>query len=213
MSNKIGTLTIDRGDRPQFLEFCKQQLNNQTLQPDVKLIFDEKPKSSLPDLTYRYRKGFEKLFNEGCEVVFCIENDDAYSNKYIETMYNAWLKHGKPDIIGINSTIYYHIFSQKHSELEHKGHSSMMSTGFTKAVLDVQWPSDDHIFLDLWLWRRMKGVLLTIKEPICVGIKHDIGLCGGKAHDPNWGKLQDNNFSYLSTKIDSESLEFYKNVR
>jgi hypothetical protein len=213
--HKIGVLIPSRGkERSEFVKFCLEQMQRQTRKPDEILLFDEEPKSEKPDITYRYRKGCQELTNKGCNLIVFIENDDAYSRNYIETIYTSWLLHDKPAIIGINSTIYYNIFNQKFKVLHHNGRASMMSTAVTPAVNSVKWPDDNYSFTDLHLWKQLKGVSFTVDNPICVGIKHGTGMCGGGGHVTDWGHFdqEDSDFEKLSKWVETEALNFYKSL-
>ena len=56
---KIATLTTTRGDRPQFFEFAKVQMDLQTVDIDFRYYIGYTPESSEPDLTQRFRKGID----------------------------------------------------------------------------------------------------------------------------------------------------------
>lgn len=213
--DKIGVIIPCRGkERKEFVEFCLDQISRQTLQPDEILVVDEEPKSNKPDITYRYRMGFKELAGRGCNLMIVVENDDAYSKEYIETIYNRWKLARRPELIGISHTIYYNIFTQKWVRLEHKGRSSMMSLAVTPAVNKIKWCPDEYSYTDMHLCKSLKGVYIDLEKPICVGIKHGIGLCGGGGHVTEWRNFdqQDIDYKYLSTLVDERALSFYKNM-
>jgi hypothetical protein len=67
---KIGCLTPTRGDRQKFIEQVRKLMSEQTLQPDVWEIVDDKPLSNEVDITYRFRIGFERLKAKGVDVLW-----------------------------------------------------------------------------------------------------------------------------------------------
>ena len=55
-------ITPDRGDRPQFLEHCRYQMNRQTVKLDLHLVIgqeDHKPIPGVVDIIPRIKKGIE----------------------------------------------------------------------------------------------------------------------------------------------------------
>jgi len=207
---KIGVLTITRGDRPEFVDHCRSMIKAQTVRPDFHEIVDDKPISDSPDITYRYRIGTQRLFEKGCDVVLFCEDDDYYSRRYIEIMCRAWLANGRPNIFGLNKTIYYNIVNSKFADLVHPNRASMMSTMISKNA-KINWGDDSYSYTDMIIWQQEKSKLATDLGKICVGIKHGVGLCGGGGHDINWTKFHgtDENHVYLKTLIDERSFNFY----
>ncbi len=66
--------------------------------------------------------------------------------------------------------------------------------------------------MHLWTKTNLSKKTLTVFEPLCIGIKHGIGLCGGGGHHwpVNQFKNSDTNFNQLSKWIDEEALAFYR---
>lgn len=208
----IGAVIPTRGDRSVFLNKCFEMVDYQTTPIDTICVVNEKPKSEEKDITYRYRKGLEKLFSRGCEVVFLIEDDDWYSRTYAQTMYSKWLQFGKPQIFGVGETIYYHLNKRSHSKMIHPLRSSAFSTMVTKDVLNIDWPADNESFLDLELWKQLNGKTFIPFSPICMGIKHGMGVCGGRAHGNDFRyQHQDSDFSYLK-KITGPESKYYTDL-
>lgn len=207
---KIGVLVPDRGDRPNFLNHCKWLISNQILQPDYVEIVDYKPISEKPDLTARVRKGFETLQRLGCDCVLIMENDDWYHMDYIYKMFTAWVNHRKPDLLGLSSTTYYHIGKREYRTLTHKKRASLMSTMISCSAR-IDWPKYDYVFLDLHLWKQWRLSKRTVDflNPISIGIKHGIGLCGGTGHTTFKYDEQDPEMNWLRSKVDEKSFEFY----
>lgn len=207
---KIGVIIPDRRDRHKFLEHCKFMLSKQTMQPTfIDVINFDNPTNNF-DLTLRVRLGFNRLKNN-CDCVLIIENDDYYSDNYIETMVNKWVELGKPDLLGTDYTYYYHIFKKQYRKLVHKGRASLMNT-LINSRLNVNWCDDDYIFLDLHLWKKHKGLTFTPEVPISVGIKHGIGLCGGSGHNRMILTENDNRMEFLELLVDKESFNFYRSL-
>ena len=212
---KIGLLIPTRGDRPEFLAFALKQIKKQTLQPDFIEIVDDKPLSDKPDVTWRYRIGCKRLADNGCDLIGFWEDDDYYDRLYLEIMSAQWEQAQRPDIFGINQTVYYNLFHQAYDEMTH-GHASMMSTFVTPKINTIDWGDDNYSFTDMHIWTKtnLRKQTISFKHPIAIGIKHGMGLCGGGGH--HWPvtqfKKRDPDWKYLSSVVDPESLAFYKSV-
>jgi hypothetical protein len=210
---KVGVIIPDRGDRPEFIKNCFRIISAQTIKPDIICHFNEPPISNDFDITYRYRMGYEFLKGK-CDVVLFIENDDWYASNYIETMVNEWINRGKPDIIGTNHTIYYNIRFKAWFTMRHNSRSMAMST-LIKSGLNFKWCADNQPYTDIHLWNTIKNkVIFEPKETICMGIKHGIGKLGGYAHVDRQERFinKDSDLSFLKSKVDKESFEFYANI-
>jgi len=205
-SMNIAVIIPDRGDRPQFLERCLMMMERQTLKPAHIELVNEPPAGEGVDITWRYRVGYERLRNQGFDLIAFIENDDYYSDGYLEYMAGQWIKNGKPDLLGLNHTIYWHITWRRWFVLKHPRRSNAMNTCIVPG-LHVQWPLDHDPYTDVWLWNRweftktspthstplrvtsqgesdlpVRKVVLVPDKEYCLGIKHGVGLCGGKNH-------------------------------
>lgn len=196
-----------RGDRSKFLDYAMKLINRQTVKPDDVIIVDHPAKKGVKDLTERYRIGYELA--KRYDVALPWEDDDYYRPTYIETMLKLWEDHPELELIGANTTTYYHIFKKKYHVIQTKIHSSMMCTSI-RGGLDIDWPSDDTVFLDLQLWHKMNGRLFNIGAQ-CLGIKHGVGVCGGRGHTSNLCDIPDPDGSHLLKLTDQESFEFYRN--
>lgn len=212
MNVTVGVVVPTRGDRPLFLERAKLMISRQTFSPDHLRIVDENSGMDGVDLAWRYQIGFTELFEKGCDVVFCWEDDDWYADDFIETMVNQWFIAGKPEIFGIGQSFYYNIFSNKYAVFNHHGRASMMATLVTKAVLRLKWDLSDA-YLDAFLWKSLRGKTFLPAKPIAIGIKHGIGLCGGGGHSQDWARYNqdDKGFQKLDGYIGIDSV-FYKSV-
>lgn len=217
----IGIIIPDRGDRPRFMDNCMRMLGSQTLKPLYIAYENYPPASNKCDITPRYRTGYANCMRfsrqeRPLDVIALWENDDYYAPEYLETMAEHWLMEGKPDIFGTNYTIYYHIKLRKYYRMDHHTRASAMNT-LLKPGLNIAWPVDHEPFTDLWLWRQLKGITINPGKHISIGIKHGVGLTGGKSHvdrfdryDPPRGTA-DPDCKFLKENMDAESFEFYSN--
>lgn len=210
---KLAVLIPDRGDRPLFLENCLRMLKAQTLQPDIIEIVNDPPLSADRDITWRYRTGYDRLRKKGVTLIALWENDDYYHPTYLETMVSHWNDQGCPDIIGQQYTIYYHIREFASFTFNHKMRSSAMNT-LLRADMDFKWCPDNEPFTDIHLWTVLKGVTIYPAKIICIGIKHGIGLCGGRSHIDRllrYEKGKDHDLRFLKANMDKVSFDFYTN--
>jgi glycosyltransferase involved in cell wall biosynthesis len=213
---KIGVLIPDRNDRPELLANCLRMLKAQTLQPDViELVNDPSPfKPDEKDITWRYRTGYDRMRKRGFDLIALIENDDYYSPNYLETMVAAWNDAGKPNIIGTDYTIYYHLKHKAYFTMHHTTRSSAMST-LIIPDMDFPWCDDKEPYTDMHLWKHIKGVVIRPGKHICLGIKHGTGFCGGHMHVDRIHRyingIQDDDQIFLKSVLDSESYKFYSN--
>jgi hypothetical protein len=209
---KIGVIIPDRGDREKFLQNCIRMIEAQTIDQSmltVKII-DYKPLSDAVDITQRYRIGYDYFRNGGFDCILLMENDDYYSPNYIQTMIDKWIELGKPDLIGTNYTIYYHINERAHFTMNHSRRASAMNT-LIKSDLNFNWCVDHEPYTDLHLWKTLQGVTFYPGEIISIGIKHGVGKCGGRNHVDYLHRYinKDPNSEFLSTHMDQESFNFY----
>ena len=210
---KIAVIIPDRGDRPQFTERCLSMLARQTLQPSQIILVNEPPKNQLPDITYRYRKGYSQV-NKDIDIIAFIENDDWYSAQYLQQSVDIWMKSGKPDLIGRTHTVYYNINERAYFTMNHSNRSSAMNT-LIKPRLDIKWCKDTEVYTDLHLWYNVPNIhKIIVEQPLnCIGIKHGVGLCGGKNHTDYLHRYvnKDDNMFWLMSIVDEESFNFYIN--
>jgi len=208
---KIAVLIPDRNDRPLLLSNCLRMLKAQTLQPDHIEIVNDAPLSNEKDITYRYRTGYERLRNKGFDIIALIENDDYYHNNYLETMVNKWIEFGKPDMLGCDFTVYYHIKLFKWLTMYHKTRSSAMNM-LIKPDLHFNWCLDSDPYTDIHLWKTLNGIIWH-PPMICMGVKHHEGLHGGRQHTDRYDRYinDDSSKEFLKSVMDKESFEFYSN--
>ena len=80
---RIAVIIPDRLDRPNFLAQCKKMLDYQSVKPDATFLINYLPRSEKPDITQRYRTGYERVSElnlkhpeSAYDLIFFIENDD-----------------------------------------------------------------------------------------------------------------------------------------
>lgn len=208
----IGVVIPTRG-RKRFLAMALKQIGRQTVQPHHIRVVDFEADGEEVDITRRYRQGCNDLL-PNCDVVLFWEDDDWYAPNYIETMVAGWLAAGKPSAFGIANTTYYHIFERRYFTISHPGRASACCTMVTKDVLNIRWPSDDYPYLDIELWNQLAGKTFVPQQPICIGIKHGLGLVGGGCHNGSSKHYTqaDPDGRYLRSIV-GEDFNFYEELR
>ena len=202
------------GPRDFFLPHAIMQISRQSLKPDVIIIESEPPKTDEIDLVPRIWQALRKMQEVSIDWVFIIENDDYYPDTYFADMYRPGY-----DIIGIPTTIYYHLGQRAWKEMEHWDRSSLFCTSFRISAFKKFLPDPKTAFLDIDLWKfaDMEGLVtrMTIPAKLPVGIKHGIGNCGGSGHSMNFPyDNPDMLGKALPVFIErEESLEFYKKIQ
>jgi len=205
-------ITPDRGDRPKFLRHCIQQMWSQTLQPGDHIVINHKPKSNQPDLIERIRMGIEIAKQRGFKRAYIIENDDYYPDDYFEKME---AKHA--EFVGSHTTIYYHL-SGSYTQMYHPDRSSLFTTGFDlTAMNEFKWPDPHRVDLDTVIWQhavRNPGKCLLLDNVSAIGIKHGIGLCGGRGHTTafRYDFADTPDRSWLREAIRPSSFDFYMSM-
>ena len=214
---RTAVLIPSRKDRPKFLENCLRMMAAQTLQPDHIEIVDDEPLSADKDITWRYRTGYERLRNKGFDVIALIENDDWYSPFYLEYMVNKWIAEGKPDLLGTDYTIYYHLRKKGWFVMHHDERASAMNT-LIKPDMNFKWCPDNDPYTDIHLWLNagLNGKIIHPNLHYSIGMKHGEGLCGGRNHIDKLEKFKndDKNMDFLFSNMitenkDHDSFNFY----
>lgn len=206
---RVGVIIPDRGDRPEFIKQCLWLTDQQTVKPDIIEHVNYAPISDSVDITQRYRKGYDNLRGHGLDVIAFMENDEYYAPDYLEIMLSEWVKRGKPDIFGTQYTIYYHLMLGAYFTMYHQDRASAMNT-FIKPDLEISWPVDHEPFTDMHLWRQVHGCVIDPGKVISIGMKHGIGLCGGKSHIDRLHRYTQKDEGFLEKTVDPESYKFYK---
>lgn len=214
---KVAILIPDRGDRQKFLFNCIRMMEAQTIQPAEICIVSDSPINDDCDITWRYRTGYDRLRGKNLDCIFFIENDDYYHPKYIEYMIDQWNRMGRPDMLGMDYTIYYHIKLFKHFTMNHKRRSSAMNM-MIKPDLSFPWPVDKEPYTDLHLWMELRwrkhilsGAIIHPDQHYCIGIKHGEGLTGGRNHTDYLHRYvnDDAQKTFIRSVMDDESFKFY----
>lgn len=201
----VSIVTPTLGNRPQFLKLCKRYVDRQTVQCEH-VIVDDAQEVFPTDLTWRYKKGFERATGE---VIIVMEDDDWYHQMYVEWMVARWKANGKPDIFGIADSHYYHVGENLYWHSQHPGRSSMCALLIRKDA-KIDFPADSEIWLDLHVCKKLKGVFEVPPFPLVVGIKHGIGQCGGVGHKKNFSLYQKNN-NFLRNAIGAD-IQLYSEI-
>jgi len=207
---KLATLTPTRGDRKPLFEFCKEQIDRQTVQPDNRYYIAFDAVGNKPDLTKRVRQGWELAKKDGMDWIILFEDDDSYSDNHIE----RYIPHmDRYDFIGDQSSLYYNIKPRRYQVFNHPRRASLFTTAFRVSALDkFKWPPDDTIFLDIKLWNHAKNFKCKFIDSGAVGIKgHGLGKSGGKGHTMNL-RNEDPDLSFLKSKLGSHHIEKYRSL-
>lgn len=209
----FATITPSRGsERNKLLEFCKHQLARMTIKPDQSYFIDHPPRNTSVDLVERVRMGIDLAIKDGHEYVFIVEDDDFYLPDYFQAFVPA-MNRGD-DWLGTTYTTYYNLKNRTFQKFEHPGRSSLFQTGFRLSALQkFNWPTSKTVMLDLHLWAhsrlsRNNHTRYFHNGPIALGIKHGLGVCGGKAHSMEL-KHKDQNHAFLKSSVDLEAFKFY----
>lgn len=207
---KISCIIPTRGDRTILLNHCIYQLKRQTVKPDHVILVDYRPVSNDYDIVTRIRKGYEEASKKS-DIVFIVEDDDYYPATYIESVINLF-GHNMPDLVGIDSSIYYHVKHRRFTTHNHPGRSSLFCT-VLKAGLEINWPADNYRFLDMHIWKDdslSKGFYEPKVMPI--GIKHGIGKTGGNGHKGIGLKNSDKEMKWIRDRVSKDSYELYRKL-
>lgn len=212
MKLKLGVIIPTRGDRPEFFKHCLYLLNRQTLAPDVVEIVNFKPRNSAPDISFRYKTGFENLKTK-VDVIAAFEDDDFYHEKYLQTMVEAF-RNANTNLLGLDRHVVYHLPARKYGVLHHNTKSAMSNT-LIRSSAPIRWPADDHVLIDLFLWSQLGGLTIHVDEPLHLSIKHGTGLTATAPHSPSWQHYRhpDPELKYLKSVVDKKSLEFYSTMK
>lgn len=206
----VALLTTDRRDRPKMMQHCINQVGSFVSKHDLHIVVNYHPKTKGFDLTERFEMGYKQAKELGYEWLIVIESDDYYPADYLhKVMLNA----DKSDFIGCEFTYYYNIKLRTWERLYHPNRSSLFTTAFRVSAMEgFRWDIAHKLFLDIDIWQYAKrhNFRRTFTDAGAVGIKgHGEGMSGGKGHSMKL-KNKDPDLKWLSSKVDKESLEFYK---
>ena len=185
---------------------------SQTLQPADHIVVNHVPKSNQPDLIERIRMGIDIAKRRGFSRAYIIENDDYYADDYFEKM-----EEKRAEFVGLSSTIYYHL-SGSYTKMFHPDRSSLFTTGFDLAAMDeFKWPDPHRVDLDVMIWQyamRQQDRCLLVDGTHAIGIKHGVGLCGGRGHTTafRYDFTDTPDRTWLSESIRPLSFDFYMSL-
>lgn len=161
------------------------------------------------DLVDRVKLAVGKATLAEFDLCFIVENDDYYPANYFEQFAPYFETH---DFFGQEHSTYYNLRNLTHNRFDHQYRSSLFTTGFKISALNnFEWPDPSKPFLDIDLWKYARHKRRVFVETGAIGIKHGLGLCGGKGHKFNM-RNRDPDMKWLSERVDPESLEFYKSM-
>jgi hypothetical protein len=209
---KFCVIIPDRGDRPELTEFCLKQLERMTLKPDAVIHVNHLPwMCGVYDLVDRVKLGTTTA--ETCEdkfdLCFIIENDDFYPANYFERFAPFFEDY---HFFGQEFSDYYNLRNLSHNRFLHKDRASLFTTGFKISALNnFEWPANDKPFLDIEIWKYARHKKRKFIDTGAIGMKHGLGLCGGKGHRMNMPN-RDYKMEWLKARVDNESFEFYKSM-
>lgn len=199
----------DRGDRPELTDFCLKQLGRMVSKPERIFHINHRPQTERFDLISRIHEGISLAKSEGYDWAFIIENDDYYPADYF-TRFEPFLD--KYDFIGEEATTYYNLRNLTHKTFEHQFRSSLFTTALRISALNnFDWPIDHSPFLDIDLWKYARFRRRMFIKTGAIGIKHNLGLCGGKGHIMKMQNV-DAGLEWLKDNVDSEAFEFYSSL-
>ncbi len=209
----VGVIIPSRGtERVNFLRNAIRMLTSQTVEVKHIEVSAGAPESDKCDITYRYRNAYQKFDPAEVDIICFWEDDDWYAPNYLEAMLKKWEDFGRPDLFGINYTIYYHLKLKKYFTFDHVQRSSSMST-FIKPGMDFTWPRDEDPYTDQWLWMNPCGIKTKIvfkpEKILCVGMKHGQGMVGGRFHDDKLHRYIHEDNGFLKETLDPVSYKFY----
>lgn len=213
---RFAIIVPDRGDRPQMREWCEHQVKQFNSDGYMSTVYvDFAPVNSNPDLIARIYQGIDVVKSKGIDFVFIVENDDAYPAYYLSKM-------GNPegfDFIGCEHSYYYNLRNLTWQRFDHSRRSSLFNTGFRISAMNgFPWDQlmrQNGSFLDMeiWRWARKRNMrkIKFVESTGSIGIKHGIGLCGGKGHRMEMIN-KDPELNWLKSRVDADSFEFYRQL-
>lgn len=206
---KVLLITPDRNDRAELLNHCRWQVNRLAGNFEH-LIVNFEPVSAQHDIRERVKFGVDYALSNGFEWCSVLENDDFYAHHYLHTV--CKLMDGA-DFIGSEFTYYHNLKNRTWERSHHPNHSSLFCTSFRASVMkDFKWHQAHRTFLDLDIWRYARRFRRTFTDLPAIGIKHGIGMTGGKGHSQTFPN-KDGDLSWLKSKVDDVSYEFYSTLK
>lgn len=195
-------------DRRMFFDHCREQLDRQTLQPKARYYISYAPTSPEMDLVRRVKSGIELAQRDGIDLVFIVEDDDKYPDDYFQR-FQPYLKDF--EFFGDEFTTYYNLRNQTYRTWHHPNRASLFTTAFKISALNLfDWPADNEKFLDIKLWQYARRRKKKFVKTDAIGIKHNLGLVGGKGHIMRFNNV-DTNLKFLREHTNG-SFDFYQQI-
>lgn len=214
--DQFAIIVPDRGDRPKLREWCEHQINQFHSDGHMFTVYvDFATVNSKHDLIARIYQGVNVSKERGVDFVFIVENDDFYPKDYLNKMDDP----EGFDFIGCEHSYYYNLRNLTWQRFDHAHRSSLFNTGFRISAMDgFPWQNlmrQNTPFLDIeiWKWARKskRRKVKFVESTGSIGIKHGIGLCGGKGHRMEMLN-NDPEMQWLNARVDTDSFEFYRQL-
>lgn len=210
----IAIITPDRGDRPEFLDHCRYQVQRQTVKYLHHFVIDFAPLEGVVDIVPRIKEGLKQAAENGFRYVMIFENDDYYPDNYVEKMQRFLMS--SHALVGLDETMYYSLQQKGYRSFYHKERSSLFTTGLSiKEMRTYRWPEDEMLYFDRHLWAsNLSRKTVKLCEPP-IGIKHGAGFCPGNYHNGICNGKQvkdlhkDPGLHWLRRHVRPESFDFY----
>jgi len=181
-----------------------------TLKPNQIFHINTPPTGTGFDLIARVIDGCYRAKAAGFDLCFIVENDDFYPSDYFKK-YEPYFEQG--DFFGQDYSDYYNLRNLTHNRFQHQYRASLFTTGFKLSALNnFEWPDNRKPFLDIPLWQYARHKRRIFVDSGAVGIKHNLGLCGGKGHQMYWPKNYDHGMNWLKKSVDQEAFTFYHSL-
>jgi hypothetical protein len=210
--DRYAAIIPNRGaERRLMLEWQIQRAH--ALGYDNVYVVDFAPVIDQIDLYQRLRVGVDRALADNITYCSVIESDDYYSLRYLDVV-KANMK--DVELLGVNQTMYYHLFSTGWRRMSHPGRSSLFCTTFKTEVFE-KLPvviNDPYIDLKWWAFAQRYVVHKLINDDIAVGIKHGnvFGRVGGNGHVMNYAHY-DLGLKLLKGLLDKDAFEFYTGIK
>lgn len=186
-----------------------KQLSRMSTSPDKVYHINYPPRSEQFDLVDRISDGVFQAHKDGIEWVFVIENDDYYPFNYFDRFMPYMEAY---DFVGQDYSTYYNLKNCTYKTFDHPYRSSLFTTAFRiEALNNFEWPDNSKPFLDIALWKYARFRRKKFIDTGAVGVKHGLGLCGGKGHKFTM-QNKDEGLHYLRANTDEIGFQFYRGM-
>lgn len=210
----FAALIPNRGaDRKLFVEWQKQRAIDMGY--DFVYTIDYPPKSEAVDIYERIAAGVELARQDNVDYCSIIESDDYYHLNYLDSIKLRMTT--DVELLGINCTIYYHIFSTGWRRMSHPGRSSLFCTTFKTSSFESLPKVTDDPHIDIIWWKFASEGKINhqlINDDLAIGIKHGniFGKVGGRGHTMPYTKY-DMQMKMLKGMLDPEAFEFFSVIK